>query len=689
MKRQILNCPNCGEQLQINETQGYVQCNDCGKSFFEEDGELLFDHTREQDEQDISEDLQEDQIGQEAEQVAPEIQEEYDSAEQSQKNVKEFSFVILGFIGICVAFSFVVGIRNLVIYIMEKPSDQKQSETYVLENTPDAERKRIRKTPESDLVKQFIETAYTQERKLDSNFTEEISSFSYLKVEDKGDDIVFKYSFSQADFLSEEFHETIREMRFSLEERYQYENRVDWYDFQCFTGLIALDLSQIFFEQYGNIFFLPLDLKYYWGGKHQRLSDINASTQVSTLRIAMESEEDITAISEYVNLHTLEISGISEKALEDLFETETFKNLKSLRIDYDIELITGLSNLTQLEELYLGNCKNLSGAEYEELFALHNLKKLSLRSASNLEEIQFLDAFANLREIEITGSSIENLHVLKNNKSLTKLSLVDNYKLTDASAILSISNLQDLEIKNLKWNVENLSLNLLKNLKSVTIDYALLPLIEQNTGLQKLQIDLDINDFEYYNCSNLSGFSELEFLQFKDGYIENAADLSALPNLKTLMMEGVEVVEAENNHMLFNSSTITSLELTEIVVAFDETKIQLNDTLTHFRVENGTHWKLTGANNIPAEADMLELTSNMGDLALFIQNFPALESLALIRCEIRDITPLNVLVFLNKIDLEENEVKDFTPIQDLPNLKWRNYRNNPAVNHDLLSNKKY
>ena len=126
--------------------------------------------------------------------------------------------------------------------------------------------------------------------------------------------------------------------------------------------------------------------------------------------------------------------------LEDL---RHFTYLKKLTISgHDLESLSFLSPMTQLEELVITECTMPD--ELDLIAALPGLKRLTLENCS-LSTIAKLDKAIGLTQLDLSSNAIGDISVLSNMSQLTVLDLSHN-AVTDLTAINSLSHLAELDV---------------------------------------------------------------------------------------------------------------------------------------------------------------------------------------------------------------------------------------------------
>ena len=84
--------------------------------------------------------------------------------------------------------------------------------------------------------------------------------------------------------------------------------------------------------------------------------------------------------------------------------------------------------------------------DYSVLNNMPNIESLTLKEASNLDNLNFLSSMTKIKNLSIEGSEIEDLSPLSNKLSLTALELYNNPKIQDYTAVTSLKSLKKLYI---------------------------------------------------------------------------------------------------------------------------------------------------------------------------------------------------------------------------------------------------
>ncbi len=160
---------------------------------------------------------------------------------------------------------------------------------------------------------------------------------------------------------------------------------------------------------------------------------------------------EMVLVNEFYQLHALEELDLSFIVNLDFEKAcKSFPNLKKINITgIENTTLTGISDLTNLEELSMGDNFNLISLG-DDFSGLKNLKKLDIQmkeqiySATEINKIAALPKLENLM-ITILGNEDEFLFPVDGFKSLKTLRIIDLTKVTISETIDVVRNYPELE----------------------------------------------------------------------------------------------------------------------------------------------------------------------------------------------------------------------------------------------------
>ena len=160
---------------------------------------------------------------------------------------------------------------------------------------------------------------------------------------------------------------------------------------------------------------------------------------------------EMVLVNEFYQLHALEELDLSFIVNLDFEKAcKSFPNLKKINITgIENTTLTGISDLTNLEELSMGDNINLISLG-DDFSGLKNLKKLDIQmkeqiySATEINKIATLPKLENLM-ITILGDEDEFLFPVDGFKSLKTLRIIDLTKVTISETIDVVRNYPELE----------------------------------------------------------------------------------------------------------------------------------------------------------------------------------------------------------------------------------------------------
>ncbi len=166
-----------------------------------------------------------------------------------------------------------------------------------------------------------------------------------------------------------------------------------------------------------------------------------------------------------------------------------------------------------------------------------------------IKSLKALSYFSNLKELDLSGTQIENLLYLDSLASLEKLYIGRN-KISDLSPLENLNNLTVLDLEDNEVS-DISSLKRLTNLESLMIGKNRISDISALQQLRKLKrLIICFNDIE--DISALEGLSELSYLEIQENPIRDYSPVDSLPDdcvvVKALPISVPEEYYSFNSH---------------------------------------------------------------------------------------------------------------------------------------------
>jgi len=620
MKIKTAQCPSCGAKLQIDLEKDIAYCEHCGNNFFLEKKQPPPAHTFYQKD------------------TSPPI---YDSGYQGRIRA-----------GIVITVIFVFAIT---MFILVRHSFSSDFDTGYDVQMEAVEEPVSFSPPTSPAIQAMVAEAFG---KPVADISEaEFSKIRYLAIDWDHAGTFFSYSFSEEPFETEAFQSTIQTF-------FHNDREIEAKDLHCFTGLTALDIRGSSLSSTSFSLYVMEDLKYFWcnwsvSSFYHYLYD---PQQIELLHMNLDSEEDVTALYDFSNLRILEFNYRLDDTnmLSELGEMEA---LKSVSVSSDLSDISFLSGWTKIKELSLYRCGDIM--DYSPISNLTELESLVFLRADNMKSLSFLAPLSNLQALQIDNSSIQSLNGLENKEKLKRLALIYNQKLTDASAMLSLSGLEELRVKGLcYWVTDDFSLRELENLRTVSCSGSYVSMIKENKELQRLSLTVSPD----FDCTELSGLTGLETLHIESGFIKKLSALTRLSSLKEIVLVETSLSNSEN-YFLFQIPALTSLDMTNTSMTFDVKNIRIDSPLEKLRIQNGARWTITDGGNAASFNAFAELLSTLTEL----------EELTLTECDLTETSFFTSPSKLRILDISNNYFTDLSALLELMELEYVDYRQNPLV----------
>lgn len=491
--------------------------------------------------------------------------------------------------------------------------------------------------PESDMMIELVEIIFDKDLK--DITREELDSIVYLDFYDiGGSGKAVEYELADGSSATCIMSDT----------------RVDTTDLKCFGGLEYLFLEDI-----------SLD----WNTDWSSLSNL----------YVLECESSLGEIAKVMDVSQLYYLILdSEFSMgAGLGDIAAYTGLKYLALDCCyIDSLDGLSKAPELTALYIANGDRIT--DFEELYSMTKLEQLSIES-SGLRDIGFVSGMDDLKEFEISNTSVKNIDVLADcADTLTTLRLHQNYLIEDYSVVFGCTGLEELELY-----------------VAYDFDVAMeVPDLSMLTNLKTLHIG-------NYDCfTNLKNVPWIETLSVSDAYSGDPEALAGLDNLTTLCLFDMSIEpsflepleKAENlvyldmegtffwgdSSVIFRIPNLQRLYLTDADIGLKLDTMQVCESLQVLDLEGTTFHRLRedGSWDYGAGQTWILLADNLE----FFSFFPNLLALYVPEQELEDLSFAADMSRLYYLDISNNYITDLTPLKDLKDLELVICPDNPI--HD-------
>ncbi len=358
----------------------------------------------------------------------------------------------------------------------------------------------------------------------------------------------------------------------------------------------------------------------------------------------------------------------------DLDGLELARNLTSLILSHnsitDLSPLKGLANLTDLD--LTAN----PFSDFNQLSELISLKTLTLPS-ENLGDVSFFSELKTLTSLTIFNGGISDLSPFSQLSGLTSLTLVSN-PVSDLSPLRGLTSLTHLsisaaEIRDLSALSELTSLTLLSLFNNEISD--LTPL----SGLSSLsKLYLIAN-----NITDLNPIADLVSLTELDLTSNSISDLSPISNMKELRLLRVGSTEITDLSPLSGLTALEELtlwfspgiDLSPLSGLSELTTLSLGGQISDLSFLNGL-----------TKLIKLELSRNLISDLNPLRNLTSLTELILDRNLVNNLSPLSSLTALNILNLDFNKISDLSPLAGLTDLSVLNLDFNNINDLSPLSN---
>lgn len=265
----------------------------------------------------------------------------------------------------------------------------------------------------------------------------------------------------------------------------------------------------------------------------------------------------------------------------------------------------------------------------------------------NFDEIS-KESLENLTTIDLSSSIIfdNDIETLLNCPNLEILLLGDISNLTSFYPLTKLDNIREIQI--LQGCTKNLleQLVTIPTIKILKISNSKINILPQN---QTLMTDLTLSNCLIYDISNISSYKTLANLDLSQNLISDISELAFLKKLTHLNLS--------NNNIVDISAIINTISIKKLDLSYNNIN----------RIQNLSN------------LIFLEEVNISNNQISSVQEFANLRYLTSLNCSFNNILTLESLILsksLLEIYANDNEIKDFSYINQIENLNYINLANN-------------
>jgi len=361
--------------------------------------------------------------------------------------------------------------------------------------------------------------------------------------------------------------------------------------------------------------------------------------------------------SSLLNPDKLKIYGCFDA--ETLDGVDAFTKLEYLHIDdYDLVDLNAISALTNLKTLEIVNGDAIT--DFGVLHSLKQLENLHLET-EQLKDISFVEKMSNLQELSLENTIVIDISALEGKTSLKTVILQDNGEISDYSALSSLSGLEELTLE-VGSKAQMPDANNWTKLHTLSIaGVSDISFMQSLTELKKLYLrGADCSTFDVF-----ASLQNLEYLQIGSVYgdLDNLNMLTSLSKLKVLDMSGITVYG--NVEAIFSIASLEEININDCSFGMNFDAIPEHTNLKVLHMNRLRLWE-----NIVVQYDGAFTYVDYDDVELVdnidvVKKFGNLEELYLQGNKLINISFVESLPNLKKLDITNNYVTDLRPLQQL------------------------
>ena len=305
----------------------------------------------------------------------------------------------------------------------------------------------------------------------------------------------------------------------------------------------------------------------------------------------------------------------------------------------------------------------VNGDAITDFGVLHSLKQLENLhlETEQLKDISFVEKMSNLQELSLENTIVIDISALEGKTSLKTVILQDNGEISDYSALSSLSGLEELTLE-VGSKAQMPDANNWTKLHTLSIaGVSDISFMQSLTELKKLYLrGADCSTFDVF-----ASLQNLEYLQIGSVYgdLDNLNMLTSLSKLKVLDMSGITVYG--NVEAIFSIASLEEININDCSFGMNFDAIPEHTNLKVLHMNRLRLWE-----NIVVQYDGAFTYVDYDDVELVdnidvVKKFGNLEELYLQGNKLINISFVESLPNLKKLDITNNYVTDLRPLQQL------------------------
>lgn len=393
--------------------------------------------------------------------------------------------------------------------------------------------------------------------------------------------------------------------------------------------------------------------------------------------------DTVIVLGDKVLLQTTHYLKMADSFPADVsFIYKTLQQFRSMQV-VDISGNKDFVNLNPLSELADLREINLSGTMIQDLSPLrnlNNLQKLNL-SATPISTLDPLRYASSLKEINAANTKISNIDVLIYLINLDKLNL-KNTKVESLEAITALENLQQLNLSGLA-NSDLNAIGKLPQLSDLNIARTQITNLEVLQTLANLQ-NLNLDSTSVSDLTPLAGLSKLTILQINNTPVSDLMPLAKLSSLKFIYCDNTKIdrTKAEQfmkanpgSVVIYNSAALKewwnqlspewkAVNLAALNFSEPINKEQLHLIINQTKVNVADNPDITDLEPLKMmhRLEILNCENTQISKLEPLGELNNLRELNISRTSVVALEPLNGLLNLKTVNCEKTEISDLLPL---------------------------